>query len=66
MHRQEEEVISTRRGVTTMRIHYRFFPLSKDERELIAFILGEELEMQHWRDIEFNRTLNREVAICLQ
>jgi hypothetical protein len=61
-----EEIICTRRGVTAMRIHYRFFPLSRDERELIAVILCEELEIQRWRDLEFNCTLNREVVICLQ
>jgi hypothetical protein len=49
-----------------MRVHYRFFPLSRDEREMITVILCEEMEIQRWRDLEFNCTLNREVVICLQ
>jgi hypothetical protein len=61
-----EEIPCLRRGAMTMRIHYRFFPLSRDEREMITVILCEELEIQRWCDLEFNCTLNREVVICLQ
>lgn len=50
----------------TVKMEYRFTPLSKDERELLETILLEEMEVQSWYAITFSSIFGEEVFITIQ
>lgn len=49
-----------------MRMHYRFTPLSKDERELLETILLEEMDVQSWYVVTYCSTIGEEIFITTQ
>ncbi len=49
-----------------MKMHYRFSPLSKDERELLETILLEEMDVQAWYAVTFCCIFGEEIFLTIQ
>jgi hypothetical protein len=49
-----------------MRMHYRFTPLSKDERELLETILLEEMDVQSWFVVTYSSIFAEEIFVTTQ
>ena len=49
-----------------MKMHYRFNPLSKDERELLEIILLEEMDVQSWYAVTYSSIFGEEIFVPLQ
>jgi len=49
-----------------MKMHYRFSPLSKDEREYLEMILLEEMDVQSWFAVSYSTLFGEEVFLSIQ
>ena len=49
-----------------MRMHYKFTPLSKDERELLETILLEEMDVQSWFVVTYSSIFAEEIFVTTQ
>lgn len=49
-----------------MKMHYRFSPLSKDEREYLEQILLEEMDVQSWFAVTYSTLFAEELILNLQ
>jgi hypothetical protein len=49
-----------------MKIQYRFARLSRNQQELLAMVLLEEMDTQHWFAVAVSPRLGREIFLFLQ